>query len=133
MPDDATRAVGGSIVFRNDKIGWTGGSQALFSTDGGQSWSLLPDFGWTAFAVAARNPSEVWFAGSNGGLRSSKDDGQTWSDYSASLPAHNLYALTLPADGSVIIAGEDGLIFGLPLTVTWRKYYLPLVSLRHNE
>ncbi len=131
LPEELTQpgrqAEIGNLAFHNEKYGWAAGTHPLYTVDGGRSWALLPECSWVAFDVATRAPSEIWFAGSNGSLCRSVDGGQTWDDYSASLPAHELYALVLPADGSVVVAGEDGLIFGLPPTAVWKAHYLPLI------
>ncbi|MBP7513740.1 MAG: PKD domain-containing protein [Flavobacteriales bacterium] len=94
---------------------WAGGVNVWKSTDGGASWNIRSHWYFTGFdpythadihsldAVGGR-----LLCGSDGGLFSSTDGGDTWTDLSNGLQITQLYRLGCsPTDPSRVIAGAQ--------------------------
>ncbi|GEM_PF-4069608 len=65
----------------NEQIVWLGGNQLLRSTNGGGSWTDVGE-GWVhedIHAFSYRQPENILYVGSDGGVFATDDDGETWT------------------------------------------------------
>ncbi len=79
-------AVASSLFFLDETTGWMTGARALFkTTDGGLTWSRLPDSEATAnaFRVYFATEEAGWAVGQRKSAFATKDGGTTWSRISA--------------------------------------------------
>lgn len=69
-----------TITFANNKVGFAvGSSKVIKTTDGGLTWTpvfLAPS---SIYGVACQDTSNIWVAGSSGGLFRSTDGGANWT------------------------------------------------------
>lgn len=105
------------VVFRDATHGWATGwdGTVLRTTDGGESWSLVnfePDWGKPYFDILPTGADSATVVGSNGLMRTTDDGGESWTlvDNDVFAAGFHLYDLEQLADGTLLIAGERGMI-----------------------
>jgi photosystem II stability/assembly factor-like uncharacterized protein len=89
-----------------------GTDQVRRTRDAGQTWEVLdgnlPDLPVNVVAVDARMSPAAIYAGTDAGLYSSFDDGQTWRRYAAVMPRACIIDLILEADRERLVMGTQG-------------------------
>jgi photosystem II stability/assembly factor-like uncharacterized protein len=94
-----------------------GGAGLLQSTNGGQTWSPLPNFPGAAIAVAYEATRRRVYAGSDTGLFASEDGGASWMTLGlkgvflaiAVSPVNPDHVLTVDDSGNVYASRDGGL------------------------
>lgn len=114
VPVDATLT---RLHFVDARHGWAVGydGSVLGTQDGGRSWSLLqfdPDWARPYYDLHFFDTDNGLLAGANGALLSTADGGRSLSaiESPAFEDQQNLYSLVALGDGSLLIAGERGLL-----------------------
>lgn len=104
------------VRFRDEQTGWAVGHDAtvLLTTDGGQTWSLQhhdPE-SRPLYDVLPLDGGRVIAVGGYGTFLDSADDGRSWQPRSFPLGdlGQHFNAATRLADGTLLIAGERGLL-----------------------
>ncbi|MGH8455946.1 MAG: WD40/YVTN/BNR-like repeat-containing protein [Stenotrophobium sp.] len=124
------RATLTSVYFVDDKNGWAVGHDAtiLHTTDGGKTWQLQnfhPELEKPFLQVLFNDANNGIAVGAYGLIEKTNDAGQTWTAVDApSILADGLHlnSITKLGNGSLLIAGEQGLL-GLSADggATWEK------------
>jgi photosystem II stability/assembly factor-like uncharacterized protein len=106
---------GGSIrhiAAYDENLAWlvTETSEALKTTDGGQSWNTMPDNTNSAlWGIANVGPDLIWLAGDNGTIRFSSDGGESFQSQSSGVYTW-LFGVNFVNSSEGWIAGDDGTI-----------------------
>ncbi|MDN5862122.1 MAG: YCF48-related protein [Salinisphaera sp.] len=105
------------VVFRDNEHGWAVGwdGAILHTSDGGRHWDLVnfdPQWGKPYFDVMPTGPGAAVVIGSNGRMRITDDAGKTWRkvDNDVFATGFHLYEIDALADGTLLIAGERGML-----------------------
>ncbi|MEQ8798943.1 MAG: YCF48-related protein [Salinisphaeraceae bacterium] len=123
------------VVFRDATHGWATGwdGAVLRTTDGGETWSLVnfePDWGKPYFDILPTGADSATLVGSNGLMRTTDDGGESWTlvDSDVFAAGFHLYDLEQLADGTLLIAGERGMLARSVDGDTWDMLVPPYVG-----
>ncbi|CAM9941750.1 unnamed protein product [Chrysoparadoxa australica] len=123
------------VVFRDATHGWATGwdGAVLRTTDGGETWSLVnfePDWGKPYFDILPTGADSATLVGSNGLMRTTDDGGESWTlvDNDVFAAGFHLYDLEQLADGTLLIAGERGMLARSVDGDTWDMLVPPYVG-----
>jgi photosystem II stability/assembly factor-like uncharacterized protein len=106
---------GGSVrhmAAYDENTAWfvTENSEALRTTDGGQSWASMPDnTDYSLWGIDNAGPDSVWIAGDNGTIRFSSDGGESFVSQSSGV-YNFLFGLDFISSEEGWIAGDNGRI-----------------------
>lgn len=122
-----------AVSFADDKTGWIVGHDAtiLRSQDGGRSWSLQkfqPEVGQPLLNVYAVDAQNALATGAYGMFLATHDGGATWNEVEAPAVREDglhLNSLIRLGNGTLLIAGETGLIATSADGQTWTRQSLP--------
>jgi photosystem II stability/assembly factor-like uncharacterized protein len=111
------RAMLTRVRFLDDKLGWAVGydSVVLNTTDAGNTWNLQSqetEKGLPFYDVLFLDAQHGFAVGAKALFKQTEDGGKTWTDVSAPFldTGLNLNSICRLRDGSLIIAGEKGLV-----------------------
>lgn len=127
------RATLTAIAFVDDQVGWAVGHDAtiLKTEDGGRSWMLQnfePEKETAFLAVAAIDHNRAYAVGAFGLFYATRDGGISWSEVAAKpIREEELYfnAITRLNDGSLLIAGETGMLGVSADGAQWQRLKSP--------
>lgn len=112
-----TRAMLTRVHFVDAKNGWAVGYDGvvLRSTDGGKNWNMKNfDSAWGKpyYDAYFTTPNTGLVIGANGRALGTEDGGETWQVVTNPVfdTGFNLYAMRALADGTLMIAGERGML-----------------------
>jgi photosystem II stability/assembly factor-like uncharacterized protein len=110
-------------VGLNNDYSYAGGG-IYKSTDGGNTWTLLPapaNWGYMSLAVSPVNPSVVYAGTYNWGLLISNDGGMTWSQANGVAIYESVNAIAIdPQNPNNVYAGStNGLFVSIDAGNTW--------------
>jgi photosystem II stability/assembly factor-like uncharacterized protein len=126
------RATLTAIAFVDDQIGWAVGHDAtiLKTEDGGKSWSLQnfePEKETAFLSVTATDRNHAYAVGAFGLFYATSDGGINWAEVAAK-PIRNeelsFQAITQLNDGSLLVAGESGML-GVSSGGVWQRLKAP--------
>jgi photosystem II stability/assembly factor-like uncharacterized protein len=121
------------LRFTDDQRGWAVGydGTVLGTDDGGASWQLLhhdPQWARPYFDLHLFDADSGLVIGANGALLTTADGGRNWTavESEAFEDQPNLYDLVALGDGSLLIAGERGLLVrSTDRGATWQRLRSP--------
>lgn len=122
-----------ALSFVDDQIGWAVGHDATIikTEDGGKTWMLQnfePEKETAFLAVIASDANHAVAAGAVGLLYATSDGGLNWSEVAAPAIRNDepyLHAITKLSDGSLLVAGEGGML-GVGLGGKWQRLKSPV-------
>ncbi|MDN5873002.1 MAG: YCF48-related protein [Sinobacteraceae bacterium] len=123
-----------AVSFANAKDGWAVGHDATIvgSRDGGKSWQVQhfdPKAQAPLLNLHVLDARHVFAFGAFGALLQTGDAGQTWTPVDADtirLDQLNFYAAAKLGDGTLVLAGERGLVdVSVDNGVSWQKLNSP--------
>jgi photosystem II stability/assembly factor-like uncharacterized protein len=108
-----------AIKPNNSSLVWIGGGDLLRSTDAGLTWTLSNPYHPDIHALKYSTANDVLYIGSDGGVFSSDDDGETWStNINTLLPITQFYNIDV-SDGDARVkygAAQDNGTSGTSVT-----------------
>lgn len=122
-----------AVDFVNSKRGWAVGHAATILTtrDGGRTWSLQnyePRLETPFLDVAFLNERKGFAIGAYDLFYTTHNGGKTWTEYKPQISRGDwhLYGITSLDDGTLVIAGESGLLArSTDGGKTWQLLYTP--------
>lgn len=112
-----TRAMLNQVRFVDEEHGWAVGhdGSVIATRDGGESWTLQvfdSEWGRAFYDVHFFDREHGLVVGGNGRILATDDGGETWEDREPEVFAigHNINDLAELADGTLVAAGERGLL-----------------------
>ena len=134
VPAPATAMLTGVSFAPHSAHGWAAGHDAtvLHTTDGGATWTAqrpTDDIGTSFLAVLALDPQTALVVGAFGQSFATHDGGQTWAPFRPSEEDLHLNTLALTPDGTLVLAGERGLLLrSTDRGATWQPAESPYES-----
>ena len=134
VPTPATAMLTGVSFAPHSTHGWAVGHDAtvLHTTDGGATWTAqrpTDDIGTSFLAVLALDPQTALVVGAFGQSFATHDGGQTWAPFRPSEEDLHLNTLALTPDGTLVLAGERGLLLrSTDRGATWQPAESPYES-----
>lgn len=111
------RAMLNQVHFLDDTHGWAVGhdGSVIATDDGGENWTLqFFDSGWAKafYDVHFFDREHGMVVGGNGRMLVTDDGGESWRDHKPEIFAigHNINDVEMLADGTLVAAGERGLL-----------------------
>ncbi len=98
------------IAAYDENLAWlvTENSEALKTTDGGQSWEPMPDNANSSlWGIANAGPDSIWMTGDNGVIRFSSDGGENFDSQSSGV-GYFLFGVDFISSVEGWIAADDG-------------------------
>ncbi len=121
------------LRFFDGRRGWAVGHDAtvLETRDGGRSWRLIhsdPAWGKPMYDILFLDEQHGFLVGANSVFKETRDGGVSWDLLEPDFTLHglNLNAILALADGSLVIAGEKGLMVrSQDRGATWQQLQTP--------